>query len=519
MPRGCPLNSVDNSSDKAYSRSALLSDSRSPISNILFLDIAVRLPCMTRLSDKPGNAAAHRRWPLYRLFRFSLSLFQVSILILGLSACAEIKVVPIPAPTDSPKLRVYVEAFTTFAAGGKHGNPGWNTSHEEFVEYQVAQVQKYLAQTGIYEIVRGEDVHTVIGDQKLTRYLMERNDWALAKEIGRALHADYVMVLERGTNSLLNERYFFNALINVDSGKKFGVQYSFQRKGIQSQMKEIILASYRDIFSNAKDDLFATAIKKGQRIGLIEERKKEPELIQSSGTQLEAGRQTAKTSAPPQVPLDGRRTPPPADVTAPAKVAPPLVKPQNEQQPEQTRQAATQERKDSQPIQSPEPGTSASLSGAAEQVWVKEKEIEGALTQIEAVSHGAKLVVYDFYAPEQYKPAALIYSEALREEIFKLRKFTLVNREDLDQMLKEIALQQTGLIDEKDAVKTGKGLAANQVVTGRMGLVGKTFILQAKRISVETFSTLSLASLRFSSDHEDDAFDKMTDFAKQLSGE
>ena len=111
----------------------------------------------------------------------------------------------------------------------------------------------------------------------------------------------------------------------------------------------------------------------------------------------------------------------------------------------------------------------------------------------------------------------MIFSETLREEIFKLKKFTLVNREDLNQVLKEMALQQTGLIDEKDAVKTGKGLAANQVVTGKMGFLGKMFVLQAKRINVETFATLGLASTKFSQGHEDEAFDKMQEFAVHLT--
>ena len=193
-------------------------------------------------------------------------LLLILLITIVSAACAEIHVTTIPQPVASPKLRVYVQPFTTFAATNKRGQGGWDTPHEEFARNQVRQIKRYLSQTGIYEIVTREEVHSALGDQKLTRYLMEQNDWALARKIGAALHADYVMVLERGTNTLLNEKYFFNALINVETGKKFGVQYSFERRGIRGQMKEIILASYRDIFSSARDDLFATAIRKGQRI-------------------------------------------------------------------------------------------------------------------------------------------------------------------------------------------------------------------------------------------------------------
>jgi len=133
-------------------------------------------------------------------------------------------------------------------------------------------------------------------------------------------------------------------------------------------------------------------------------------------------------------------------------------------------------------------------------------------------SGSKKLVVYDFDASDQYRTVALILAEALREEVFKLKRFVLVNREDLQKVLKEMALQQTGLIDEKDAVRTGRGLAANEIVTGRLGQLGKTFVIQAKRVDVETFGTLGLASIKFTEGQEDEALNKLPDFARALAG-
>lgn len=129
-----------------------------------------------------------------------------------------------------------------------------------------------------------------------------------------------------------------------------------------------------------------------------------------------------------------------------------------------------------------------------------------------------KLVVYDFDTTDHYRTVALILAEALREEVFKLKQFVLVNREDLQKVLEEMALQQTGLIDEKQAVKTGKGMAANQVVTGRLGQLGRTFVMQAKRVDVETFGTLGLASARFTEGQEDEVLNKLPEFAKALAG-
>jgi hypothetical protein len=129
-----------------------------------------------------------------------------------------------------------------------------------------------------------------------------------------------------------------------------------------------------------------------------------------------------------------------------------------------------------------------------------------------------KIVVYDFDATDQYRTVALILAEALREEVFKLKQFVLVNREDLQKVLEEMALQQTGLIDEKEAVRTGKGLAANQVVTGRLGLLGKTFVMQAKRVDVESFGTLGIASMKYTEGQEDEVLNKLPEFARGLVG-
>jgi hypothetical protein len=348
------------------------------------------------------------------------------------------------------------------------------------VAVQIRRIKNYLAETGIYEIVSKEDVRAVLGDQHPWVSQMERNDWALAREVGRALHADYVMVLERGTIGILNTQYFLNMLINVETGKKYGAQYSFGKSGRSDSVKmnEIMLASYRDIFRDAKEDLLATAFKKSGRVA--------------------APKETAAVIPAPAV-------------QEPKKVEPPAAIPVQKivDQPE--------------PLKEPEQAVTPPLplpaaSKPVERDWVKKFDAENALTEEAAVTGKTKLVVYDLAAPEQYKPAALILTEALREELFRLKQYTLVNRENLQKILEEMALQQTGLIDEKQAVKTGKGLAASQVVTGSLGLLGKTYVLQAKRIDVETLATLGLTSARFKEGREDEVLSKMTDLAKSLSG-
>jgi len=389
-----------------------------------------------------------------------LSSFLSVICLLILCGCSTIHLNTVPLPPPTAKLRVYVQPLS---ANTKDNKPigkrrNWGVSSDEFKENQLDIAREYLEDTGYYEVVSEDDVKAALsaGDEEgLTRTLMESNDWAFAKEIGRALRADYVMVMERAKQSgALGETdfVFTNVLINVANGKKYDSHFRFTRNigAAHRDRRRGIRATYRDIFRNAKEDMLTTAMRKADLLKDVN---------------------TTQTGTQPAPHLPTRTAPQGEEAQEPLK---------------------------------PD--------------WTAEVNGETGLVQAAPARGAPKLVVYDLEASGQYKPAALIITEALREEIYRLKNFVLVNRENLEQLLKEMALQQTGLIDEKEAVKTGKGLAANQVVTGRIGLLGKTFVLQAKRIDVESFATLGLSSAKFEQGREDSIFQQLPDFAKHLSG-
>ncbi|MGO9139809.1 MAG: hypothetical protein ACLP9S_06255 [Syntrophales bacterium] len=62
-------------------------------------------------------------------------------------------------------------------------------------------------------------------------------------------------------------------------------------------------------------------------------------------------------------------------------------------------------------------------------------------------------MVYDFDAVERLSVVALILTDALREELFILRRFLLVNSENMMQVMRELKLQHSGLVDEKEFVQ------------------------------------------------------------------
>lgn len=142
----------------------------------------------------------------------------------------------------------------------------------------------------------------------------------------------------------------------------------------------------------------------------------------------------------------------------------------------------------------------------------------GAAQEAPAPGGRKQLAVYDLESGDQNKVVGLILSEALRQEILKLGLFGLVSREATARILDEMALQSSGVVDEKQAVKVGRGLAAQQVVLGQLGSVGKTSVLQAKRIDVETQEMLASGTLRCEAGREEDLLDGMARLARDLAG-
>ena len=365
-----------------------------------------------------------------------LSLFMTSY--------AEVRLNTIPAPPPTAKLRVLALPLTGSAPPG-----GWGTPHEEFERKQFGAIRYILQETGIYALPTWEEFRTVVGTHRFSSRDWRKKDRALAKQVGQALFAEYVMIIER--NFSAGVRYREVSLINLETGREFSVLFRVPKEArYKEEWVRVGRVAVREIFRDAKGDMLATAMRKR---GLspaggpspVAERSKEP-------------------------------------------VAPAM------------------------PIPSKEPKKPASLPSGMRQV-----DLEEALKE-RPVPARALVAVYDLSASEPLRVAALILSEALREELFHQGYFTLVNRENMVQVLNEMGVQQTDLVDEKQAVQAGKGLAAHQIILGQFGALGRTLLLQVKRIDVETQTTLSLGSLKGALGKEEELLANLPELARKLAG-
>lgn len=376
------------------------------------------------------------------------------IFVLLLSACTELRLRTIPSPAPTANLRVLLLPMTDTVFRGGH----WAVPHNVFAEQMAVSVRRTLQNAGFYEVVPQEELNTVLGDTAAESIHWDMGDWSAARKVGRALHADYVMICRRGFQGFYYVRML---LINLETGKVFDTTdhpgSHLSGSAHSAEYRKIFQARYRDIFNQAKGDMLATALRKGR---------------------------TAYSAPIIMQPSEGPTSTPESRPTAviPITPAPP---------PAVAVQKPSVERK-SLPGKT---GTSIIEGKAAEKT---------------------RIVVYDLETPPPMQVAGLIITEALREEIHKIGSFDIVNREDLGRGMDELKIQQSGLVQGQDAVQIGRWLAARQSVTGRLGPLGISIVLQIKRTDIETMGTISFASITAPAGREEDFLHGLPELARKL---
>lgn len=347
-------------------------------------------------------------------------------------------------------------------------------------------INERLKRQGIYEVIPPDDVQAVLGNQTIASWEWKARNWALAKEVGKALYADYVIMTERSKGIHLQ---FDTKLVNLNNGKQFEasdyIPSTMLRQMTRDQRKqagaEVFKIQFRQIFQEAKGDLLQTAIQKGKA--------------------------TAKKPPPAALPPVKLQQPlnRPEDTVA---VLPPKEKPTL---PAQTDNAQKT------PVKAVTPEQTVRDSKISKKQLAFEKELEKSLAPEDKKADHQRLVVYDFDAVERMKVVGLILTEALREELHNSGGFVLVNRENILKIMDEYKLQQSGLVDEKQAIKVGKWLAANEAVTGNLAMLGNTSILQVKRIDIQTLGNIALGSLKCPAGREDELLEQMPQLARKLT--
>ncbi|MFH0871186.1 MAG: SUMF1/EgtB/PvdO family nonheme iron enzyme [bacterium] len=84
-------------------------------------------------------------------------------------------------------------------------------------------------------------------------------------------------------------------------------------------------------------------------------------------------------------------------------------------------------------------------------------------------------------------------SENIRSEVIRSGKYKVMERSQMDKVLKEQAFQMTGCVAKECMVEAGQLLGVGKIIIGSLGLVGRTYHLSLSQVNVETGETEQMA--------------------------
>ena len=104
------------------------------------------------------------------------------------------------------------------------------------------------------------------------------------------------------------------------------------------------------------------------------------------------------------------------------------------------------------------------------------------------------IAVLDFEGKGIPESETSILTDRLRNEVFKTDVFVVLERGQMDDVLKEQGFQQSGCISSECAVEVGRMLGVQQMVAGSIGKVGSVYTVSARIFDVETGKILQSAN-------------------------
>jgi len=103
-----------------------------------------------------------------------------------------------------------------------------------------------------------------------------------------------------------------------------------------------------------------------------------------------------------------------------------------------------------------------------------------------AATPPSTLAVSNFEAQGMSASAAAIAADWMRSELVRVGSFKVLERKNMDAIMAEQAVQQTGCTDQDCAVKLGKMLNVDRMALGSMGKFEDSYVVMVRVVSVES---------------------------------
>ncbi len=135
--------------------------------------------------------------------------------------------------------------------------------------------------------------------------------------------------------------------------------------------------------------------------------------------------------------------------------------------------------------------------------------------QLHAQQTAIAVLDFDGYGISETEAIAL--SNRLRNELFRLDRFEIVDRGMMETILNEQDFQQLGCTSNDCLIEVGKMVGASQMVGGSISKVGGTFTVSARLVDVETGKVLAVSDFDIKGELDDLLTRGMAQVAAMLS--
>jgi len=133
-------------------------------------------------------------------------------------------------------------------------------------------------------------------------------------------------------------------------------------------------------------------------------------------------------------------------------------------------------------------------------------------------SQNETLAIIDFESNGVSKSDSKNIVSKIESEIAELGVFTLVERNQIEEILTEQGLQQSGCTTNECAVEIGKLLGTDKLLLGSIGKTGRLYTINARIVSVESGAVLKADEVSSEIDIEDLYKNKTKELAYIISG-
>jgi len=126
-----------------------------------------------------------------------------------------------------------------------------------------------------------------------------------------------------------------------------------------------------------------------------------------------------------------------------------------------------------------------------------------------------RIAVLDLKADGVSERHARTISNMLRNEFINMFEFIVVERNQMDEILKEQGLQQTGCTEQACAVEIGKLISARKMLVGEVMPLGESFVITVRIVDVE--KGISQFAAKDKAENEDYLYQTTERIAKELA--